>query len=161
MDNVMNKDFTPSEKACWYSHYTMWKRISTTNERSLIIEHDALLLDEIADDVSKDFMKFGTHMEAYVMSPELATYLCTRIEEGTVIVTLGPQGFLHDFTIPRRNTGRPWNIDFTVRHIVRQLYDESLGLTINHWEGTPYEDEKSLDGYRANHLVIKDPSTQE
>ena len=160
MEGVMDKEFTPTEKACWYSHYMMWKRISESNERTLVLEHDALLLEELIDDPTKDFLKFGAHMEAYIMSPELATYLCKRLEEGTVIVTLGPQGFLHDFTIPRRNTyHRDWNIDFTKQTIVRQLYDEALGLTINHWSGTPYEQDDSLDDYRENHLIVAAPLT--
>jgi len=155
MDGIMNKEFTPTELACWYSHYTLWKRISESNERSLVLEHDALLLEEFVDNPTLDFYKLGAHMEAYVMSPELATYLCKRLEEGTIIVTLGPQGFLHDFTIPRRNTHhRPWVIEYGIKTIVRQLFDESLGITINHWNGTPYEMNEKLQNYQENHLKV-------
>ena len=73
-------EITPTEKACLTSMFHWWKFIADTDERVIILEHDAYvrnpkklmqLVDEIDD---KDLWSAGMAMECVSISPVFAKY---------------------------------------------------------------------------------------
>lgn len=169
------KEFTPTEKACWYSHYRLWKKAASRNRRMLILEHDAMVVNPayIVDKPDYDFWQLGKFMCAYFISPELARWLCYMIEQGEEIITLGPMGFLFDFTRPHRTfvykhpSGRDWKTRWTVSpgkwvYGVKQAYSYQVKNTIQHWEGTaaePYAKEFEVLFKYAPELIIDSAPT--
>lgn len=172
-DRGFAKQFTPTEKACWYSHYLLWKKCAEMNERILILEHDAMVVDPslIKDRPDYDFWQVGTFLSAYFIAPELARWLCYKLEQGEKVITLGALGFLHDFTKKHRKfvylhpSGREWKTRWTenlhpIHYGVKQAYIPEVKNTIDHWEGTaaePYADEFGrLFKYRPELIIESD-----
>jgi GR25 family glycosyltransferase involved in LPS biosynthesis len=40
-------EFSPTEKAVWYSHFLLWKNCVTMNRKIIVIEHDVHLVDPL------------------------------------------------------------------------------------------------------------------
>lgn len=141
------KQYTPTEKACFSSHYMLWNMCWELGSRMLILEHDAypLNLQKICDDEQYDFYGLARGMGAYVISPSLAGILVDRIQTHKDVIDTGPLGFI-DYVCEYRSelgirkelrmrAGEASNLNMPVRHVFNPEY----GLTIDHYTGTDLE----------------------
>jgi hypothetical protein len=95
---IKGKEFTSTEKACFYSHFLLWQKCIKLNEKILVIEHDTAPFNP-----SRLFYKkenwfrsydFGA-MGCYVIDPFFAKIALNRIlAQG---VCSGPLGELQHF----------------------------------------------------------------
>jgi len=73
-------EITPTEKACLTSMFHWWKHVAETDERVIILEHDAYVTNpkkmiQLIDDMNeKDIWIPGMAMECCSMSPRFAKY---------------------------------------------------------------------------------------
>lgn len=87
-----------TEKACFTSHYSLWKKSAEINKPILVLEHDAYL--ETPQNLWFD-EKFGMiyfdkgAMGSYVIMPWFAKLLMKVIKKNTV--SCGPYGFIYGF----------------------------------------------------------------
>lgn len=126
-------EFTPTEKAVWYSHVEMWAK---ARERPiLIIEHDAMLLSDIPSGIFKEPMACLGHGIspttghrhklagcAYWLTPKIATKMVSTIKTMKRIQT-NSDAFIHS------NCDREgvW-----AKHHVQQIQEDDVGTTIEH-----------------------------
>lgn len=73
-------EITPSERACWYSHFDLWNVCAFEENRPiLILEHDAFLFDpkKFWIDLDSYHMIFydKAAMGAYILTPDIAANL--------------------------------------------------------------------------------------
>ena len=127
-------EFTPTEKAVWYSHVEMWAR--ARRRPILIIEHDAMLLKPIPDELfhQHQMIVFGkTYNEEhgiYQKLPGLAYYLTPTIARKMVngIKLTKKIQWNSDASIHKTcNDHGEWMIDY-----VMQIKNSNVGTTIDH-----------------------------
>lgn len=79
------------EKACFASHAYWWHEIARTNERIIVLEHDAWLRNQSKFEAFLDqipnhtLWNPGIAAECYTMSPALAKFLRKTYMDGTVV----------------------------------------------------------------------------
>lgn len=140
----IRKEYTPSEKAAFISHYVLWKRIFTRNINSaLIIEHDARLRDyelfkkEWETDSKFDIKLFGQGASCYRISPRSAGSIINFIHLNPIIMG-GPMGYIADMrTDPFRRT-HPYPFERTFEKLggeinlpVEHIYNKKVKNTID------------------------------
>lgn len=158
-----SKDFTPSEKACWYSHYLLWKKCVETNKPLLIVEHDCVPFNPANLYFSKkeNFRSFDKGaMGCYLMTPLLADFICRVTErEGVYSGPLGHIEFWYRQLAGRTGTDsgerfvapstKGYNIACT------QIMHSKFGNTIDHYSGTDAaSDEKIMKKAKFPFLMI-------
>lgn len=52
------RDFTPTEKAVWYSHYELWKKCIKLNKPIIVVEHDSKLIRQLPQKIDVKKGKF-------------------------------------------------------------------------------------------------------
>jgi GR25 family glycosyltransferase involved in LPS biosynthesis len=157
-DNGDVIDFTDTEKAVWWSHFTLWYRCVESNMPMIILEHDALRVDDlnihhlINDKVNflflghilaeSDRMKLSPAV-AYYITPLVARFLCQAATKkhkwasrgiDDICIYMNVDGWIrHIYTDLWTRTEN--NNNFLVgdsRRIARQILDEDVGTTIEH-----------------------------
>jgi GR25 family glycosyltransferase involved in LPS biosynthesis len=140
----LTKEFTPTEKACFYTHIELWKKCIELNENILIIEHDNYLIDKellISYD-NKDFILYGTGTGAYIITPKFAKYLVDCLIQKFIKVDRGPLGFIKNQALKFKvNIFIPKFPDIDDIASI-QIYNPLYGTTIKHYEGTSVEQHK-------------------
>ena len=73
VDRPFGKEFTDTEKACWYSHFLLWQHIVDKNEPAYIFEHDVVLDNtNVLPDIwyyHIVHLAYPGSMEAYFITP--------------------------------------------------------------------------------------------
>lgn len=126
---------TDTEKACWYSHYFLWKKSIELNEEIVIIEHDSLLFEpnniHFNENYGIIFYDLGA-MGSYMIRPRFAKLLISYCKKGNI--SLGPYGFIdfvaRDHGIKQRvvNTSHP-----EFKAASNQVMSKKYGNTIDHF----------------------------
>lgn len=124
------REFTPTEKAVWLTHYNMWEHVCELDEPAWVFEHDCDYSrvkekPEVPEGIEYISCPHTGCMWCVYITPLAAGYL-TQFFEG-VPVTLNPDGFM-DW----RMRMDPW---FSTKSMVlRNGADECLmyGTTISH-----------------------------
>lgn len=136
-----HREWTEGEKACFSSHFKLWYQ---NDDRWIIMEHDAYLLDE--DKFRKDFARMnnydiwmpGIAVEFYSMSRKFLNHLYNKIDEGWHTIPYGPMAFLEKLwkdsqfsnLVPKNGDNRL--LSDGSNSCITQAYSDSLGLTLEH-----------------------------
>ena len=131
---------SPTEKACWYSQYNLWKECARANKPYLVLEHDALLVNPKAITFNPHLMVqfFGQHaMEAVMYHPAFAKKLVDLA--GKTNVDKGPMGFVDTylgfFSKNRQSRyGDPHARYQGMSAPVKSVLDLNMGNTVRHPE---------------------------
>lgn len=90
----VEKKYTDGEKACFNSHYLLWKEAAKSKSRFIILEHDAFLRSRKKLDMFLPMLKDsfawnpGLWFECYSVEQSLAKFLEQRYETATI--EIGP-----------------------------------------------------------------------
>lgn len=152
------KAFTPTEKAVWYSHVSLWKLCAETNQNIIVLEHDSYLMypDRVQDHSMYDFVTYDAGaMGCYMISPELAKFACRVLIDNKTPISCGPYGFLYDILVHNIRYNFKGILKKTENHVVasNQIYNPEFKTTISHYEGSDVEDKKK-DLFQYSHEYI-------
>lgn len=125
-------NFTPTEKAIWYSMMLAIKQVAEGDEPYIIAEHDAMLLEDIPQSVFDDnSFVFLCHARHGMMTPCGAFYLTPEVARNVLdthnydeIITANCDGYLLGWW---RNLNGVKEIKY-----VRQFINPKIGVTIDH-----------------------------
>lgn len=151
--NAPARDFTPTEKAIWCSHFALWKVCIEINRPICIVEHDCYLIDHLPDfgrhkmmlfcifqlNHGSPYIKHGiwnaiAPCGGYFITPEAAKRLTNKSQNS--IIELNVDWTVHD-------TWDDYHLEETNRNIVefqKYLWDwvvafqyqDDMGTTIEH-----------------------------
>jgi len=124
-------NFTPTEKAIWYSIMLAIKKVSESSEPYIIVEHDALLLKAIPEELFlKNNFIFLCHANkgltpcgAFYITPETGSWIM-NCESLKSVVNFNVDGQL-----------LAWNKalgGMTEKQYVKQFVNPKIGVTIEH-----------------------------
>lgn len=141
------KEFTPTEKAVWYSHYRLWQKCIEMNQRIFVLEHDAnpTKPQYILDDEKFNFISFDAGaMGAYIIDPRGAQLLMRALKKRDYVVKYGPLGHIDvtkyyykkEFKVISSN---PYRTDGAWIACTNHLLSKKYGKTIDHYTGTKAE----------------------
>lgn len=131
---------TPTEMACFYSHFKLWQECVYLNEPILILEHDSYLIDpsNLWFDNYYDIVFYDKGaMGAYVITPHYAQQLVNY----TIMTNIncGPYGFIESFSdqvlkrseriVMNNSLRRNFNL---FKPACNQVKSEKFGFTIIH-----------------------------
>lgn len=131
----INVEITDTEKACFYSHYMLWKKCIEKKEPILVIEHDSYLEHPenlwIDSDCGMIFYDKAS-MGSYVIFPWFAQIVVNHLKKSGI--GGGPYGILED--IARRH--KAINKHVNIRHkrykaASNQVMSDRYGNTIEHF----------------------------
>lgn len=136
----IEKPFSPTEKSCWYSHYSVWQKCIEQNRPIAVIEHDAMLIDIDNLKVRADLSFFdASAMGGYVINPNAAKQLVKNLQLITIHST--PYSFIKWL---KTNDGKgieyKKNFNFSLYALkdgpiknfaTKQLFNHALGRTIH------------------------------
>lgn len=145
--NKLKKDHTPTEKACWYSHMSLWKKCIDLNRPILVLEHDCYPFYPSLIDIHTelDFVTYDDGaLGCYIMSPRLAKMSWDKFVVNGDPVDIGPYGYI--YSIISTNRGFQGTLLDSANFIPAacQVHDVKYGATIDHFGGTvaePYKKE--------------------
>ena len=109
--NSPEKPWSETEKACWYSHYTLWKKLAQLDYCCWIFEHDVRFSRHMGFLPSEDTVKhspqivmFGSGIgsgEAYCASPKVLRRWVEEAEKNPL--TYQVDTWLYDFFKKRKH----------------------------------------------------------
>jgi len=121
-------EFTDTEISVWYSHAELWAK--ARKKPILIIEHDALLLEPIPDEIfDHDMVCLGHHRKPDIWLPGLAYYLTPKIANDMVRraksskIDANSDSFIHQYC-------ERFGV-FECKYAY-QVQNKSIGTTIEH-----------------------------
>jgi len=131
------KEFTPTEKAVWYSHVNMWEIAARKQNPYIIIEHDVMLLKPIEPHyINKNAIMGLCHNSllsnnpnrgyrisaggAYMLTNDIAKKMLSELPKK---ITHNSDAYIHSY-IARYGEFR--------HEYSTQLYIPEIGLTIDH-----------------------------
>lgn len=141
-ERKLQKEHTPTEKACWYSHMTLWKKCIDLNKPILILEHDCYPFYPNLIDIhtEHDFVTYDDGaLGCYIISPKLAKMTWDKFVVNKDPVDIGPYGHIHEvIKFDDKFSGVLFNgADFIPAAC--QIHDLDYGATIDHFGGTVAE----------------------
>lgn len=146
---AQSKEFTETEKACWYSHYTLWKKCIELNHPIVIVEHDCVPFNPSAlyftnKEWFRTFDKGA--MGCYMMTPFMADFICRITErDGVYSGPLGHIEFWYRMFAGKTAlaTGERFVGPTTNRFTLgcTQIMHKKFANTIDHYGGTNAEEE--------------------
>jgi len=131
--NSFDRKFTDTEKAVWFSHFSLWKFCVKAKKPIVIIEHDMKLVKELPMHDFRETNGIGLGMTyydklkrnvnlpcgCYYLTPYLADILIKTIKKNPV--RINPDGFIKKF------------LDTDMKNwCAEQVIDKSIGTTIVH-----------------------------
>ena len=128
------RDFTPTEKAVWYSHYYLWRRIRRLKRNAIIIEHDNMLLEEIPNSITQyDLRAFCRHNYKPCLMAGSAYYITPKGAD-TLINDPGLRNIIQnvDGHLLMQKNQTPFKTDIYSNTYAQVIYDEKIGTTIKH-----------------------------
>ena len=159
-----NKPFSDTEKAVWYSHYTLWNKCVELGTPIIVVEHDVLLLNahhmEIYDD-GFDFITFDNSFGCYYITPKLAALLISNAKRG---VHTGPYGFT-EMTARTHNIPHIDSEDPLFRKCAIQVLSRKYGLTNDRYSDEDMEiiskalkhDQQRIELFKNNYRFLSIP----
>lgn len=154
------KEFTPTEKAVWYSHYRLWWKSAFENKQLLVIEHDCAPFDPSklwyeSEDHYKSF-DIGA-LGCYMMQPSFAKMVLNHLQTDTI--KAGPLGYLNRLTRQEnKRTPDKWKFIDSMHDQwdpgCTQIIHKKFGTTIDHYKGTIAEGVEGIDMPWAHYVVI-------
>lgn len=135
------RELTPTEKACFYSQYLLWKKCSIEQVPLLILEHDAYLKNPtpIKFDGTLMCQMLGQHaMEAVMFNPSFATLLVNYCKNNKIVGPMQTVDHLLGYTRPGSQSRHalPHSRYMGKLSPVKSLLDPNLGTTVQHTSGT-------------------------
>lgn len=125
-------DITESEKACWYSHFSLWKESCYLDEPLLILEHDAYLEnpENIILSTENDIVFFDkAAMGSYLINPNFARLLVEiSIDK---IIDSGPYAFISENFFRTHKVIHHLHKKF--RSASNQVMSRKYGNTVEHY----------------------------
>lgn len=125
------KHITPTERAVWWSHYTLWKRCISLNKPIMVLEHDSYLfeprnlVEQKVGFVSYDHGAMG----CYILTPDCAKMLVNLATTETI--DSGPLGFILFHS--KGKYDMIWVGDKRYRCASNQIYNPKFHTTIDHY----------------------------
>lgn len=134
-DRGLSVAFTETEKACWYSHYFLWRECVRLSEPIVIMEHDSFLENPLKfwyDDKFLMIFYDKAAMGSYWISPRFAKKLVDISKKN--IISTGPYSFIVGVT-------KSLKLDDYVVSSEHKFYDpasnqvmsEKYGSTVEHF----------------------------
>lgn len=126
---------TETERACWYSHYSLWKKCVELAKPIMILEHDAYFYrpEKFWIDLAEYSLIFHDKaaMGSYIIAPDAASQLVKYCSEN--IIATGVLAGIHDCHRRGRLT-RKVHAHFTAKidPCVNQVYSKKYRNTIHH-----------------------------
>jgi GR25 family glycosyltransferase involved in LPS biosynthesis len=126
------KYFTPTEKACWYSHYYLWRKIRREGVPAIVAEHDCKLMQQLPITLEQyDIRSFALHntkpclmaASAYYLTPKGADQLIENLER----IIQNVDGY-----ILNQPNQTPFKKNIHNNTYAQVIYDKKIGATINH-----------------------------
>jgi len=151
-------DFSPTEKAVWYSHFIAWMNCIHLNRPIIVVEHDAFLEKKLEPEIFDEktqFISFGHKKDptidlkqamicgAYYITPDLAKEVKESLEEYLVKenIVANVDGYLHRFIDKKAKlSGHKYDpyhhnkspVYQCMQDASFQFIDEKIGTTIKH-----------------------------
>ena len=134
---AFRKDTTPTERACYYSQFNLWKRCALSRQPMIILEHDAWLShpDAIVHNPYIDLQFLGTHaMEATLWSPSFAKHMVQWCGSNQVTGPMSDVDHQLGFFDKRNQSevARPYTRMIGPASPVKCVLDPKHGNTIDH-----------------------------
>ena len=155
------KTITPTERACFCSHYRLWQRCWELGERILILEHDAYPYspEHIIDDPSMDYYSLARGTGAYIISPQLACYFLLSLDKSPYVEDTNLAWIDRQMWQSNLQKLRKWKAHMVDRDEmempVRHAFNPKYGLSIDHYGGTELEHE-AWRHQGAHDMIIED-----
>lgn len=160
--NIIRKDksmreFTPTEKAIWWSHFVLWHKCLIRKKPIIVAEHDAMVVKNLPDDLYRPTkLKFaflgtakGRNLEgnyilapctAYYLTPEVAFELVkVRTKRWTtrrrgiplsVGIYMNVDGYMMTQYMRMKEEGKMLVKNY--KDYTKQIVDDNMGTTIEH-----------------------------
>lgn len=150
----IQKEFAPTEKAVWHSHYSLWKKCVSLNQPILVLEHDTLLMnrDNMLVRNTYDFITYDNSFGCYYITPRFAKILVHCAEMN--IIEFGPYGFVSG--VNRGLGGRVKvveSIHLEFQKCVIQVMSKKYGVTNHRYSE---EDDKNISTWmRSDPALIE------
>lgn len=128
----LKADITPTERACWYSHFALWQEACYLREPILILEHDTYLEhpEKLWYDPSYGMIFYDkAAMGSYVIQPDFAKELVTRCIDS--IIGCGPYGHIASYRDWKNNVVNERHKKYIA--CSNQVMNDDLGNTIDHF----------------------------
>jgi hypothetical protein len=141
--NGRGKTITPTERAIWYSHFTLWQKCADIGEPILILEHDCVPFDnsKLFHNAMIDFHRFDMGaLGCYVIEPDFASALVQYVK--THVICSGPLGTVCEFWAYEKKNGRYWHVvdPATIADFYdpgcTQIHHNFHKTTVQHYENT-------------------------
>lgn len=128
---AITKQFTATERAVWYSHFDLWRKIGATVETAVVAEHDAVVEQYPHTSADITFLDHSS-MGAYAITPEVARYLVEQCSERQI--DCGPYAMV-EYVMREHSTLTISNhITSDFRPCVRQVYSRKVGASVDHYD---------------------------
>ncbi len=128
-------EITDTEKACFYSHYDLWKKSIDYNVPIFVIEHDSYLENpnNLWYESSCAIIFYDkAAMGSYVINPWFASLLCDFVQKREI--SSGPYALIRSFgnyyKISDRIVNETHNMYLPASN---QVMSDKYGNTIEHW----------------------------
>lgn len=149
LEKGYKKSWTPSEKACVYSHFFLWQRCVEKQERMLIFEQDAfpIMPHLIKDDPEKEVIFIAPGTAGYILDPKFAEYWLGLILKSGLVSGMYGQMYHCAFRDKRKiytyKRGFP----------AVQIHDKRHKLLVDHFTGT--EAEQDFKDYQVRNNILE------
>ena len=131
----LKAEITETEKACFYSHYSLWKKCAIENKPIFVIEHDSILEkpEKLWYDDSCGIIFFDrAAMGSYVINPWFAKKLVDFVKE--IEINGGPYSIIHRFALRSQYKELIINDQHKLYDPAsRQVMSRKFGNTIEHY----------------------------
>lgn len=151
LDLNLNKEHTPTEQACWYSHMSLWKKCVDLDRSILVLEHDSYPLypSLIDTDTDMDLITYDVYgTGCYIISPNLSRRSWEMFVEFKLPVNIGPYGHMHNLIAQKKDGFKGiLTKDKNFFTAATQILDVDYGATIDHFSGTeaePYKEQLGI-----------------
>lgn len=144
-------EISPTEKACFYSHFKLWEMSALSFEPILILEHDAFLespknfwYDENYDIIFYDKAAMGS----YVIQPHFARDLIEYLYSKEI--SYGPYSHIYSFGVETNRSSKIVNDKHPMYRVAsNQVMSRKYGNTIDHFSNGKKE-------YRQHEFIMID-----
>lgn len=128
-------EISPTEKACFYSHFKLWEMAALSNEPILILEHDSFLEKPENIWYSEDYGVIfydKAAMGSYIIQPKFARELVEYTY--TKSISYGPYSHIYSFGVEKDKSGVIVNDKHPMYRVAsNQVMSRRYGNTIDHF----------------------------
>ena len=128
-------EITPTEKACFYSHFKLWQHAAFSNKPIMILEHDSFLekLENMwYDDKYGIIFYDAAAMGSYVIQPNFARDLILWLYSQKI--DGGPYSYIYEFGLENKRSEDIVNDRHSLYNVAsNQVMSRKYGNTIEHY----------------------------